>query len=347
VTRVFVTGATGMVGRALAERLTSRGFAVRALARAGSDTSELEKLSVELVRGDLSDVDALADGMRGCARVFHVAGVVSYRRADAERMYEANVIGTRNVLAAALDAGVERVVHTSSTAAVGLSDGPDVLDETAPFQPRFRDVPYMWMKHLAEVECAEAAAAGLDVVVVNPSTIFGAGDVHLNTGKLFRQIARGSLSFAPPGGNSVVALEDVVDGHLLAMEKGVRGRRYILNGENLTQSALLGRIAAALGRPPIERVLPRWTERPLAAAARVAELGGAALTPQVVFFTYRYRWFSAARAEAELGWTPAAGLDSAIRSAIEWYSSRGVLEPAGPTSIGGAGRARSRGQRVA
>jgi dihydroflavonol-4-reductase len=347
VKRVFVTGATGMVGRALAERLVARGFAVRALARAGSDTTELAKLPVELVRGDLNDVDALTEGMRGCARVFHVAGVVSYRRADAERMYEANVMGTRNLLASALEAGVERVVHTSSTAAVGLSDEADVLDESAPFDPRFRDVPYMWMKHLAEVECAEAAAAGLDVVTVNPSTIFGAGDVHLNTGRLFKQIARGSLSIAPPGGNSVVALDDVVEGHLLAMEKGVAGRRYILNGENLAQAALLSRIGEALDRPPVERVLPRWTERPLAAAARMAELGGAALTPQIVFFSYRYRWFSAVRAQAELGWSPRAGVDAAIEDAIDWYASRGVLERPKATLLGGPHAARFRGQRVA
>jgi dihydroflavonol-4-reductase len=258
---------------------------------------------------------------------------VSYRKADAERMYEANVIGTRNVLSAAMEAGVERVVHTSSTAAVGLSDGPVVLDEDARFDPRFRDVPYMWMKHLAEVECTEAAAAGLDVVIVNPTTILGAGDVHLNTGKLFQQIARGSLAFAPPGGNSVVALEDVVDGHLLAMERGVTGRRYILNGENLEQVALLSRIAGALGRPPVRRVLPRWTEAPLAAGARLAEAAGGALTPQVVFFSYRYRWFSAARAQKELGWSPRAGVDAAIEDAARWYASRGVLErPVGGVS---------------
>ena len=322
---VFLTGGTGMVGLALARRLVEQGVRVRALTRASSSSSELERLGVELVRGDLVEASTLALAMRGCDRAFHVAGLVSYRSADAERMYQANVIGTRHVLWAAMEAGVERVVHTSSTAAVGLSEANTPLDEDALFDPAFRHIPYMWMKHLAEVEVAEAVKAGLDAVMVNPSTIIGAGDVHLNTGKLFRQIARGSLRFAPPGGNSVIALEDVVDAHLLAMERGVAGRRYIVNGENLRQVELLTRIAKALGRPAIESVLPRWTEKPLRAAASVAELAGGALTPQVVFFSYRYRYFSAARARAELGWTPRMGVDAAIQDAARWYARRGVI----------------------
>jgi dihydroflavonol-4-reductase len=131
------------------------------------------------------------------------------------------------------------------------------------------------------------------------------------------------------------------------MEKGVSGRRYILNGENLSLAALLSRIAAALDRPPVHRVLPRWTEGLLSAAARVAELGGAALTPQVVFFSYRYRWFSAARAQTELGWSPKAGLGAAIEDAIDWYAGRGVLERPRAKPRGGQHAVRSTGQRVA
>lgn len=264
--------------------------------------------------------------MSGCPRVFHVAGFVSYRRRDAERLYQSNVVGTHNVLGAALEAGVERVVHTSSTAAVGLSDEPNVLDESAPFGARFRAIPYMWMKHLAEVEVAEAVAAGLDVVIVNPSTIIGGGDVNLNAGRLFRQIARGAVRAAPPGGNSVVSLDDVVSGHLLAMERGRNGRRYILNAENLPHREMLSRIAAAFGRAPIERELPRWTEKPLSMATAVtSRLTRSALTPQVVFFSYRYRYFSAARAHAELGWRPITSLDASIAEAIRWYEASGTL----------------------
>jgi dihydroflavonol-4-reductase len=339
---VFVTGATGMVGRALARRLVEQGESVRALARASSRSGDLARLGVELVEGDLGDAAGLARAMRGCGRAYHVAGLVSYRRADAERMYETNVIGTRHVLWAAMEAGVERVVHTSSTAAVGLSESEAPLDEGARFDPALRSVPYMWMKHLAEVEVVEAAKAGLDAVMVNPSTIIGAGDVHLNTGKLFAQIARGAVRLAPPGGNSVVALEDVVDAHLLAMQRGAAGRRYIVNGENLRQVELLNRIAGALGRPPLESVLPRWSEKPLAAAAWAAERLGGALTPQVVFFSFRYRWFSAARARAELGWAPRAGVGSAIAEAARWYAENGVLGGAAAGTAGGPERGLAR-----
>ena len=134
----------------------------------------------------------------------------------------------------------------------------------------------------------------------------------------------------------MVALEDVVDGHMLAMERGTPGRRYIVNGENLTLAALMTRIARALGRPPVERVLPRSTEKALALAARFAELAGGALTPQVVFFSYRYRWFSAARATAELGWSPRAGVDAAILDAVRWYEGKGMLQVSATRAGSGA-----------
>jgi len=248
-----------MLGGALIRRLVADGVPVRALVR--EPAPALAELPVELVVGDLSDGGALADAMTGCSYVFHVAGLVSYRQGDAERLYQTNVVGTHNLLGAALDARVERVVHTSSTAAVGLTDDARVLDESEPFDSRFRRIPYMWMKHLAEVEVDAAVASGLDVVTVNPSTILGEGDVHQNAGRLFEQLALGRIRFAPPGGNSVVSLEDVVNGHLLALQRGKQGRRYILSNENLTNRELLSRISRVLGRGEIERTLPRWTSR--------------------------------------------------------------------------------------
>lgn len=316
---VFVTGGSGMLGSALIRRLLAGGHSVRALAR--SPSPFLESLPVERVAGDLSDAGALARAMRGCGAVFHVAGLVSYRAADAERMYQANVVGTQNVMAAALEAGVERVVHTSSTAAVGLRDEPVVIDETEVFDPRFRRVPYMWMKHLAEVEVQSAVASGLDVVTVNPSTILGAGDVNRNAGRLFEQLARGRIRFAPPGGNSVVSLDDAVTGHLLALERGRAGQRYILSAENVTNRELLSRISRVLGRGDVRRVLPRWTEAPLRLAAGLTR---GPLTPAVVFFSYRHRWFSAERAKEELGWVPASSLEAAAADAARWYFGAGA-----------------------
>lgn len=321
---VFVTGASGMLGLHLVRQLVAQDVPVRALTR--SSCPLLESLPVEIVRGDLSDRSRLADAMRGCPRVFHVAGLVSYRARDVERMYETNVVGTRNVLAAAASCGVERVVHTSSTAAIGLSNDPVVLNERESFDPQLRTIPYMWMKHLAEVEVAEAVASGLDVVIVNPSTLVGPGDVHVNSGTLFQQLDRGAIRFAPPGGNAMVSVDDAVKGHLLAMERGTSGRRYILSSENLRHAEIFSRISQILGRPDVTRVLPRWTETPLSMASSAGDrLAASSLTPAVVYFSFRYRWFSAERAREELGWEPAQTFEEAATDAVRWYRAQGLL----------------------
>lgn len=320
---VFVTGATGMVGANLVRALVADGAHVKALVRARSHPY-LDGLDIELVPGDLSDSASLEAGMSGCRRVFHIAALVSYRDADAEALHRVNVLGTRNVLSAARAAGVGRVVHTSSTAAVGLSDRAEPLDEDAPFDPRFEPIPYMWTKHLAELEVARAVDAGLDVVMVNPSTIFGGGDINRNTGRLLARLRRGGRQWAPPGGNAVVGIADVVAGHRLAMEKGRTGRRYILSTENLLYTDLFTRAAAAMGTRIDVRTLPRWTQRPVTALSRLlASQPQAVLTPQIVFFSYRFRYFDATRARRELGWNPAQSLEDAVQEACTFYDQSG------------------------
>lgn len=340
---ILVTGASGMLGSRLVQRLSRAGERVRALVR--TPRTALATLpGVECVTGDVLDPHSLAAAMTGCSHVFHTAAVVSYRRRDAERAYRTHVLGTRNVMRAALDAGVQRAVHTSSTAAVGLREEPVVIDEGEIFEERFRRVPYMWTKHLAEIEVAEAVASGLDAVVVNPTTLVGPGDRNLNAGQVFARIARGSITFAPPGGNSFVGLDDAVSGLLLAMERGRTGRRYVLSAGNLSHRDWLSGIARELGRPPVERLLPEWTEVPLTAIAAIADRFGADLTPSVVFFTYRYRWFTAQRAEEELGWKPRQSFEEAVREAAAWYAGAGLLPQIAPRKLtSGANRRQMEG----
>lgn len=325
---VFVTGGTGMVGASLARRLVADGHRVRLLVRSRLHPF-LRDLSFEPVYGDLGDVPALIAGMTGCRHVYHVAGAISYRPRDAKRLYDTNALGTRNVLAAAVRAGIKRVVHTSSTAAVGLSARPDqILDETAPFDRRFQNDPYAWTKHLAEEEVARAVGEGLDVVVVNPSTIYGSGDIYGNTTAIFPSLKRGRVFAAPPGGTSVVSVEDVVGGLLLAMERGQAGRRYILSAERLTYFELLNRIAELVGGPPVRRTLPVALERPLAAVAGLASLvaPGLPVTSHVIRFSFGYRYFSPARARDELGWVPKLTFDQAVQAAIQFVdASRGEV----------------------
>ena len=322
---IFVTGGTGMVGRQLIVRLRERGERIRALVRGAADLPD----GVEIVRGDLCDDGRwLAGAMQGCARVFHVAGAVSYRAGDSDRLHRVNVLGTRHVLRAALDAGVRRVVHVSSTAAVGIGDLPGtVLDETTVFEDRLRAIPYMWTKHLAEVEVAQAVAMGLDAVIVNPSTIIGPGDTHGNAAALFRKIARGAVRVAPPGGNSVVCLDDAVTGMLLAMERGRCGVRYILSAQNLPHTEMISRIGSVIGMPPVRLRLPRWTESLATGAAWFAERAfGSAMTPQVIWFAWRWRWFDSGRARRELGWIPRMSLEEAAGQAFAWYQAQGLLQ---------------------
>jgi dihydroflavonol-4-reductase len=247
--------------------------------------------------------------------------MVSYLPRDRDRLHKTNVLGTRNLLTAAARAGVERVVHVSSTAAVGMSAHPhQVLDEAAPFDPRFAADPYMWSKHLAEEEVARAVGRGLDAVMVNPSTIYGSGDVYRNTTAVFPSLRRGRVLAAPPGGNSVVSVDDVVNGILLAMERGRTGRRYILSSERMTYHEMLNRMAALLGAKPIRWTLPAALERPLAAAARLvsALAPGVPLSPPVIRFSFGYRYFDAARAAAELAWVPQTSFEDAIRAALQF-----------------------------
>lgn len=322
---VFVTGGTGLLGANLARRLVADGHRVRLLMRAQRHPF-LERVPIEWIPGDLADVPALIGGMRGCRWVYHVAGAVSYRPRDARRLYDTNVLGTRAVLAAAAQAGVARVVHTSSTAAVGVSARAEqVLDETAPFDRRFGRDPYMRTKHLAEREVERAVADGLDVVMVNPSTIYGGGDVNRNTSAVFPGVQRGKVLAAPPGGTAVVSVGDVVDGHLLAMERGQKGRRYILSSENLSYLELLNRIARVVGGPPVRRTIPGALEAPLAALAAVAStvVPSLAVTAPVIRFSFRYRYFTAARARAELGWAPRVPLEEALRAAWRFFVDAG------------------------
>jgi dihydroflavonol-4-reductase len=327
---IFITGGTGMVGANLVRRLVEKqgagggtGAEIRLLTR-GRTHPFLEDLPVQYVRGDLRDVELLCEGMRGCSQVYHVAGLVSYRRADRAALREVNVTGTRNVLAAARRAGVRRVVHTSSTAAVGYSTRADmVLDEHTPFDPHFGRDPYMWTKHLAEVEVWAAVREGADVVMVNPSTIYGAGDLNRNTSAVFPTLRSGRMFAAPPGGTSVVAVDDVVSGLLLAMQRGESGRRYILSSERLLYHDMFNRIAALLGGPPVTRTFPAWLRGPLAAAAGGISVvaPGAPLSSHVIRFSFGYRYFSAARAISELGWTPAVSFDDAVRAAQTFHDS--------------------------
>jgi dihydroflavonol-4-reductase len=319
---VLVTGASGMLGAHLARRLVAEGHRVRVLLRHERHPL-LAGLPVVEHRGELEDEADVERAVRGCRFVFHAAGLVSYRRSDARALHAANVLGARHVARAALRAGVERLVHTSSTAALGWSADPtQVIDESGIADREIQRSPYAWSKLLGEREVLATAAAGLDAVIANPATIYGWGDIKRNTAGALLALQRGRLWLVPPGGMSVVAVADAVAGHLLALQRGRQGTRYVLASENLSYQEFFRRAAAALHVAPPRGRLPAATElilHPLAAVAEVLRPAGT-LSRASSLMLYRYRYHDATRARRELGWQPMVALERAVTDAVRFYA---------------------------
>lgn len=323
----LVTGSTGCVGANVVAALLERGYAVRALRRATSTTDALAGLDPEPVIGDVLDLPSLIEAMRGCALVFHVAAVSDYWRTSAEHIYRVNVEGTRNVLAAALESHVERLVFTSSVGALGLPRPGSLLDESATFNLPPRRFVYGHSKHLAEQAVQEAVAHGLDVVIVNPAGVMGARDVHRIGGSILHAVQCGLAWLAPPGGLNWIDAETVGMGHVLAAERGRTGERYILGGENLSHRAALEIVATVVGgRRPLATVprplisLVAWlTDSINAARSGVPLFSGeqARLSAMNIYCDCR-------KAQRELG-LPLVSFRTAVENAYAWYRAHGDL----------------------
>jgi dihydroflavonol-4-reductase len=329
--RIAVTGATGLLGANLVAELRKAGHEVRATKRERSRTEHLEDLDVEWVLADLGDEDALARAFDGCEQVFHCAADVSIRRRATPRMTATNVAGTQRLLRAVERAGVARLVHTSSTVAVGLSEDGVPVDEEAPwnFARYGLDDGYATTKRESERLVLEAARARqVDAVVVNPGFMFGARDIRPSSGQLLWNVAKGRVPGTTPGKNSFTDVLDVVRGMIAAAERGRTGERYILAGHNLSYAELLTRAAAVAGaRRPRLRV-PRLATIPVGWAFDLVE----ALTgKEGDLNSNTLRWsfadnfiFSSAKAERELGYV-ISPLEPAMARCLEWFRARRML----------------------
>jgi dihydroflavonol-4-reductase len=324
---VLVTGATGLVGSHVTRLLVERGDRVRVSVRERSRLDNLEALDVERVTCDVLDRRQVRRALRGVDRVFHIAGMTSLR-APRDVLFRVNVQGTRVVLEEARRAGVERVVHTSSVAAIGPAPRGSTADERQPFPAGALDVPYVHAKREAEAEALRAAAAGLPVVIVNPAHVFGAGDVYRSSTDLVLRFLRRQIPAYVDGALNVVDAEDVARGHLLAEERGRPGERYILGNRNFT----LDRLLADLGR--LSGVAPPALKLPVPAAlalARAAEaLSGTPPITQVEVRAASQWWaYRSTKAKRELGWKPSHHEDTLERT-IAWYRERGTRGLAKP-----------------
>ncbi|MDW8395734.1 MAG: SDR family oxidoreductase [Anaerolineae bacterium] len=323
----LVTGATGFVGANLVEALNQRGWRVRALHRHTSSLRALDGLSYESALGDVLDVDSLCAAMDGVEVVFHVAASADYWRNNADRMMRINVEGTRNVLQAAFERGVRRVVYTSSCASLGVPAFGQVLDERAQFNLPPRAFLYGYSKYLAEQVCREFVAKGLDVVIVNPAVIFGPRDVNLLSGSLVVEAKRrGGLPFVPPGGVSVVDVGDVCAGQVAAAERGRTGERYILAGENVWYAELISVICEVVGVPKPKLKLPGWVLRFASVIAEGVKKFGirTPLSSEQIRFAAETLWFDSAKARRELGFAPRLTRE-AIQRTYDWYRAHGMI----------------------
>lgn len=325
--KTLVTGASGFVGTNLVRRLVEEGADVRVLVRKTSDTRGLDDLPVEQVLGDIRDVWAVRRAVEGCRRVYHLAAIVDVNTRVSPAIWDVNVGGTVHVAAACRRAGVERLVHTSSIAAVGHGTRERPATEETPYNlGRFR-LDYLDSKREAERMLGEFVRAGLDVVIVNPGYIFGRGDLALRSGEYVRVAARGLVRFTFPGGINAVDVDDVVEGHVRAMERGRPGERYILGGENLTYDEFYRLLADVVGASP------PWGRLPGGVAALVA-VGGEAFTAltgishpihrRTLAMSRIFHFVSSEKARRELG-MEFGPVRRALEKAYDWFRERGLI----------------------
>ena len=328
--KAFVTGATGFVGSHVARVLAEQGADLRLLVRSNSDPRNIEGLNADCVVGDLREPASIEKAMAGCDTVFHVAADYRLWVRDPEQMYRANVEGTRAVLEAARKNGVRRTVYTSSVATMGFASNGHPADENSPVSLDDMIGPYKRSKFMAEKVALEAGRSGMDVVVVNPSTPVGERDIKPTpTGRIVVDFLKKKFPAYVDTGLNLVDVNECARGHIVAMEKGRTGERYILGGENLTLKQILDKLAAITGLPSPKVRVPYV----MALATGVVDevVTGRILgrepraTIDAVRMGRKKMFVTCSKAEQELGWKTIP-VDEALRRAAKWFQANGYVE---------------------
>jgi len=327
--KIFITGASGFIGSNLIRKLVKQGNKVTVLLKKTSYHPFLKNLKIKKVYGDITDYNSIIKAMKDCDFIYHLAALISYNKPDTKNMFNVNVIGTRNIMNAALKSKIKKVVHVSACAAIGYNKKP--VNENFKFPKKYKKVAYMHTKYLAEKEALKAFKKGLNVVIVNPCTIFGQGDKTLNSGSVIKNIKEGKLFAAPPGGTAVVSVDDVVDGILLAMKRGKPSERYILSNENIPYIKLFNIIAKELGVKKITKQLPKFSYYILLPLISIIETISIILnkkiklSTQIINFSFKYRYFDSTKARKELNWKPKVNIQEAIKKAIQFYKKENLI----------------------
>ena len=325
---ILVTGVSGFVGAAVARVMAADGWRVRGFARATSPATNLANFPGEIVRGDMLDRASIERALEGCAALAHVAADYRLWAPDPEEIVRHNRDGTRAVMEAALAAGVKRIVYTSSVATIAPLDG-GAAGEDRPLTEQTAIGAYKRSKVVAERLVEQMVAErGLPAVIVNPSTPIGPRDVKPTpTGRILVEAATGKIPAFVDTGLNLVHVDDVARGHLLALEKGVPGRRYILGGEDVSLQEMLAEVARLIGRKPPTIRLPRLPLMPLAVVSEAwgRMTGREPMLTRDALRMAKYRmFFSSQRAKAELGYT-ARPWQAAVADAIGWFRQEGMI----------------------
>jgi len=333
--KLFITGATGFVGSHVAALAAARGADLRLLARKTSNTANLPK-NAELILGDLREPSAFASALVGCDAVLHVAADYRLWVPDPADMYKANVEGTRELLRLAREAGVPRFVYTSSVATMGFKTDGTIVDEATPVSEADMIGHYKRSKWMAEQVALEAARSGQQVIILNPTTPIGAMDMKPTpTGRIVVDFLNKNFPAYVDTGLNLVDVSEIARMHLVALQKGTPGERYILGGENLTLKQILDRLATITGLPSPKHKVPHaiamayaFFEETITGKLRGKEPRA---TVEAVRMGQKMMFASSAKAERELG-LRVLPVEEALRSACRWFIANGYA-PATPFTI--------------
>lgn len=330
--KVILTGANGFLGAWLTGRLLAAGYEVSALVRKNSDLSELEgikgPLKPNLKYGDVTDKASLREAFKGQEIVFHLAGVVAYKKSARPLMDAVNIEGTRNVVDICEELQVSQLLHVSSVVTVGASFHPKALNENSDYTISSLNLGYFETKKRAEEIVMKAAHDGrIKAICVNPSTIYGFGDAKKGSRKTQVKVARHEFPFYTSGGINVVAVEDVIEGIMLAVKHGKNGERYILANENMTIRDLFNRLAAFAGVKPPIIYMPNPVLHTIGMAGDLLEklninIG---VSSENYYTATMFHWFDWGKAQRELFYRPTSA-DKALENSVRWMRDHGYLK---------------------
>ncbi|MBK9295032.1 MAG: SDR family NAD(P)-dependent oxidoreductase [Oligoflexia bacterium] len=325
--KVLVTGANGFLGSWIVKGLNKKNFEVFILHRKTSDLSALKSINYKSFIGDITDIESLKEAMRGMDVVFHVAGLVSYKHNERAQMQHVNVNGTANVVEACIANKVKRLVHTSSIVTIGAGLDEQILNEDSPYNLTKYNLGYYETKKAAEDVVLKACKKNLiDAVVVNPSTMFGPGDATKSSRQKYLKVARGEFDYYPSGGVNILDVEDAVDGHILALEKGRSGERYILGNDNIYIKDLFDMFALACNSKPPSKKLSKFVLRSIFyLGSTMARLGlNVPFSYESAMIGSMYHWYSHEKAKKELGFNPRPAKQAILKS-VQWCKEQNLL----------------------